>query len=121
LESLKGQSTLEPEIVIERLLRGSLSEEEAMHALQKRRKRWEYENQLQLERTFEFSRKLIQKQIVGAARFTSFLLYVLYKGSRLMIGLFQALWTAPKDVDQRLSDAEQQRLKHSSHPSLWLK
>lgn len=33
----------------------------------------------------------------------------------------RALWVLPKDIDQRLQQANEERRELNSHPSLWLK
>ncbi len=96
-----------------------------MHALKKRRERWEYENQQQLERTFEFSLKLVIQSADQATKLTNLSVYLLYKTGRWLGGfcsaLMAALWLGNPEVDRRLADAEQQRRKLSSSPPFWLK
>ena len=96
-----------------------------MHALRKRRERWEYENQQQLERTFELSLKLVIQTADHASKLTNLSVYLLYKAGRWIGGfgssLMVALWIGNPEVDKRLADAEQQRRRLSCSPSLWLK
>lgn len=92
-----------------------------MQALRKRRERWEYNNQQRLELVFEVSQQQIQKQIRLSVQLFSLLLYIVYKGSQVLMRVLRVLWVQPKDLDRRLQDAEQQRLKLSSLPGHWLK
>ena len=94
-----------------------------MQAYQKRRKSlesWEYQNRKQLLRLIEITQDAGQKNVVAAARFISFLLYLAYGGSRWLLGLLR-VFVNPQDLPEHLEKAEQRRREINSHPSLWLK
>ena len=96
-----------------------------MHAHQKRRERWEFENQQHLEKSLQMSQHWLRKQVELIAALISFLLYLLYLllyiGSRAVLSANRSLWSGQQEIDQRLADAEQHRLRLSSHCSTWLK
>lgn len=95
--------------------------EGAMQALQKRRERWEYENQRRLERVLTLTQQQLQVQFRFTGQLMSFLLYLAYGGGRWLVRASRILWVYPRNLDQRLQDAEQQRLNIAFHPSSWLK
>lgn len=92
-----------------------------MQALQKRRERWEYHNQQRLQLISEISQQQFQKQIRGIMNLTSFLLFLAYKGGSGLVKVTRVLWKQPKDLENRLQDAEQQRLRLNTLPNHWLK
>jgi len=92
-----------------------------MRARLRRRERWEYENQQRLERVLSLSQQHIQAQFQFIGQLMSFLLYLIYGGGRWLIKASRILWVQPKDLDQSLQAAEQQRLKAELHHSSWLR
>jgi hypothetical protein len=92
-----------------------------MQALQRRRERWEYHNQQRLELVLEIGQQEAKKQIRRIFQALSFLLYLAYRGGFWLMKTSRVLWVQPKDLEKRLQDAEQQRLRLISHPHKWLK
>ena len=66
-------------------------EEEAMNALMRKKKEWEFQNERYFMSLVETSADVSVESVKKAGQVTSFLLYLAYKSTRMMLAL--ASWT----------------------------
>jgi len=66
------------------------------YAIKDRLQRWEYENQLRLEKLSTQFQSFTKQSLLRAARLTSFLLYLAYGGGKLSVAIARGLIVGPE-------------------------
>lgn len=69
-----------------------------MNALMRRKKQWEFQNERYLLKLVETSTDVSIESVKKAGQLTSFLLYLAYKSTRIMLALASATMRGPKLV-----------------------